>query len=69
MARLVVFIWLLFSISLVEIDARPNRLPQTYFNKFGMKFEWIPSGTFIMGSPKEGAVSLLRSIAGFREPS
>jgi formylglycine-generating enzyme required for sulfatase activity len=27
--------------------------PKTFTNSIGMKFVWIPPGTFMMGSPKE----------------
>src|SRR5205807_6858281 len=28
--------------------------PKTFTNGIGMKFVWIPAGTFVMGSPKDG---------------
>jgi formylglycine-generating enzyme required for sulfatase activity len=37
-------------------DRRPigeNGLPMPFTNSVGMKFVWIPPGTFVMGSPKE----------------
>src|SRR5438132_1415214 len=32
---------------------RNNKPPSTITNHLGMKFVWIPPGTFTMGSPKE----------------
>ena len=32
----------------VVIDRKPGNL---YTNSLGMKFAWIPPGTFLMGSP------------------
>jgi formylglycine-generating enzyme len=31
----------------------PPKLPELLTNSIGMKFAWIPPGTFVMGSPKE----------------
>ena len=31
----------------------PPKLPEPITNSIGMKFVWIPPGTFLMGSPKE----------------
>jgi sulfatase modifying factor 1 len=31
----------------------PPKPPEPYTNTLGMKFAWIPPGTFMMGSPKE----------------
>ena len=35
------------------IHAQPSDPPKNFTNSIGMKFVWIPPGTFIMGSPKE----------------
>jgi acetyl esterase len=34
-------------------DAKPKDPPKDFTNSLGMKFVWIPPGTFMMGSPKE----------------
>src|SRR4051812_38634484 len=34
-------------------DLSRNDPPQHFTNSIGMKFVWIPSGAFMMGSPKE----------------
>jgi RNA polymerase sigma factor (sigma-70 family) len=34
-------------------DGRINRPPRYFTNSIGMKFVWLPPGTFVMGSPKE----------------
>src|SRR5688572_14493486 len=36
-------------------DGRPDEKapPKTFTNSMGMKFVWIPPGSFMMGSPKE----------------
>jgi formylglycine-generating enzyme required for sulfatase activity len=40
--------------SYVPIHAQPNKSPPKNFtNSIGMKFVWIPPGTFLMGSPKK----------------
>jgi len=37
-----------------RIQAQEQRAPPKYFtNSVGMKFVWIPPGSFMMGSPKE----------------
>jgi acetyl esterase len=33
-------------------DAQPKPQPKTFTNSIGMKFIWIPPGSFMMGSPK-----------------
>jgi len=35
------------------IQAREKDPPKNFTNSIGMKFVWIPPGTFMMGSPKE----------------
>ena len=38
----------------VPIHAQPKKdPPKNFTNSIGMKFVWIPAGTFMMGSPKE----------------
>lgn len=38
----------------VSIHAQPKQdLPKPFTNSIGMKFVWIPPGSFMMGSPKE----------------
>jgi formylglycine-generating enzyme required for sulfatase activity len=38
----------------LPIDAQEQKdLPKEFTNSIGMKFVWIPPGTFMMGSPKE----------------
>jgi sulfatase modifying factor 1 len=40
--------------SSVPIHAQPKKVPPKNFtNSIGMKFVWIPPGSFVMGSPKE----------------
>src|SRR3984957_2530594 len=39
--------------STVPIHAQPKGPPKNFTNSIGMKFVWIPPGTFMMGSPKE----------------
>ena len=39
--------------SCFPIQAQPKDPPKTFINSIGMKFVWIPPGTFVMGSPKE----------------
>jgi formylglycine-generating enzyme required for sulfatase activity len=39
--------------SYVPIQADSKDLPKTITNNLGMKFVWIPPGSFMMGSPKE----------------
>ena len=34
-------------------DAKPKDPPKNFTNSIGMKFVWIPPGTFTMGSPNE----------------
>ena len=34
------------------VHAQPKDQPKTFTNSIGMKFVWIPPGTFMMGSPK-----------------
>ena len=36
-----------------SVQAQPNNPPKNFTNSIGMKFVWIPPGTFMMGSPKE----------------
>jgi formylglycine-generating enzyme required for sulfatase activity len=50
----------LFCLSLVAtlaghlpIHGQPNAPPKNFTNSIGMKFVWIPPGSFMMGSPKE----------------
>jgi formylglycine-generating enzyme required for sulfatase activity len=35
------------------IQAQPKDPPKDFTNSIGMKFVWIPPGTFMMGSPKQ----------------
>ena len=35
------------------IHAQQKAPPKDFTNSVGMKFVWIPPGTFMMGSPKE----------------
>ena len=37
----------------VAIHAQPKDPPKNFTNTIGMKFAWIPPGSFVMGSPKE----------------
>jgi formylglycine-generating enzyme required for sulfatase activity len=37
----------------VQTHAQPKDPPKNFTNSIGMKFVWIPPGTFMMGSPKE----------------
>ena len=37
----------------VPFPAQPKDPPKKFTNSIGMKFVWIPPGTFMMGSPKE----------------
>src|SRR3977135_4255602 len=39
--------------SRVPIHAQPKDPPKNFTNSIGMKFVWIPPGSFLMGSPKE----------------
>src|SRR5271167_3878272 len=50
----------LFCLSLVatlashlSVHAQPKEPPKPFTNSLGMKFVWIPPGSFMMGSPKE----------------
>jgi sulfatase modifying factor 1 len=36
----------------VQTHAQPKAPPKNFTNSIGMKFVWIPPGTFMMGSPK-----------------
>jgi formylglycine-generating enzyme required for sulfatase activity len=36
-----------------DTQAQPKDPPKEFTNSIGMKFAWIPAGTFTMGSPKE----------------
>ena len=36
-----------------RLYAQPNDPPKNFTNSLGMKFAWIPPGSFMMGSPKE----------------
>src|SRR5271167_151405 len=36
-----------------SIQAQQKDPPKNFTNSIGMKFVWIPSGNFMMGSPKE----------------
>ena len=40
-------------ISALAVQGQPNEPPKEFTNSLGMKFVWIPPGTFMMGSPKE----------------
>jgi sulfatase modifying factor 1 len=43
---------------------QPRNQPKTFTNSIGMKFAWIPAGTFVMGSPpnEEGVVRSENSL-------
>src|ERR1022692_3618684 len=50
----------LFCLSLIvtlacdTVNAQPKKdPPKNFTNSIGMKFVWIPPGSFVMGSPKE----------------
>src|ERR1700681_4176741 len=49
------------------IHAQPKDPPKDVANSIGMKFVWIPPGTFMMGSPKDekkemGAIETLHKV-------
>jgi formylglycine-generating enzyme required for sulfatase activity len=38
----------------LSVDAQPRKdPPKNFTNSIGMKFVWIPPGSFIIGSPKK----------------
>jgi formylglycine-generating enzyme required for sulfatase activity len=39
---------------------QPNEFPKEFTNAIGMKFVWIPPGSFMMGSPKKKRVEVRR---------
>ena len=39
--------------STAPVQSQPRDLPKSFTNSLGMKFVWIPAGSFMMGSPKE----------------
>ncbi len=54
MSRLFYLVLVIVLASYVPIHAQPKEDPPKYFtNTLGMKFAWIPPGTFLMGSQKE----------------
>ncbi|MEI7686729.1 MAG: formylglycine-generating enzyme family protein [Planctomycetota bacterium] len=54
MKRLVCLVLAASLASPYSIDAQdPKDPPKEFTNSIGMKFVWIPPGTFLMGSPKE----------------
>src|ERR1700677_728031 len=53
MSRLICFGLIVALASDFPIHAQPKDPPKNFTNGIGMKFVWIPPGTFMMGSPKE----------------
>src|ERR1700693_6185042 len=53
MTRLVRFSLVAILASYFPIHAQPKKPPRNFTNSIGMKFVWIPPGSFMMGSPKE----------------
>jgi formylglycine-generating enzyme len=54
MNRFFSFTWAALLTSVVSIHAQEKKAPpKEYNNGLGMKFVWIPPGSFMMGSPKE----------------
>jgi formylglycine-generating enzyme required for sulfatase activity len=51
--------------SYVPIQAQQNNLPKNLTNSVGMKFVWIPPGTFLMGSPKQEKGEPITLTRGF----
>src|ERR1022692_4121607 len=37
----------------LSVSGQPKDAPKNFTNSIGMKFVWIPPGTFLMGSPRE----------------
>jgi formylglycine-generating enzyme required for sulfatase activity len=36
-----------------QAKTQPKDPPKNFTNSIGMKFKWIPPGSFMMGSPKD----------------
>ena len=53
MTRLFCLILVVALASSVPSQAQEKDPPKNFTNSIGMKFVWIPPGTFMMGSPKE----------------
>ena len=53
MTRLFCFSLLTTLAICVSVHAQPKAPPKNFTNSIGMKFVWIPPGSFVMGSPKE----------------